>query len=312
MKNNTVVTAGDANYLWGLFLLVASMRKAGMDEPVMIGTKKFDARCERVMKQLGAVTLTSLDAASHNLTCHKAEVMLQADTEFVTWADSDALFSGDCSALMPPPDHSRIHVRRRTPAEMPGAFPKPYDLNEILPQWQKDVAAVAGQDPGEPEPPQTFETFQSCSACFLSVARDREKFLQVWHRMMMNLPSNDTGVVNRSLKCYHQLDESCLNATLRYLEGAPEVTETYRMDKDLAHLFVHFCGRPKPWVFWVPSALRHYDATLAVVEWARAEKLELPGEVPPAFRSGPLAKRLAFATARPREFLFKLRRKILG
>ena len=32
MKNNTVVTAGDINYLWGIFLLIASMRKNGMDE----------------------------------------------------------------------------------------------------------------------------------------------------------------------------------------------------------------------------------------------------------------------------------------
>ena len=36
MKNNTIVTAGDRNYLWGLFLLIASLRKNGMDEPVMI------------------------------------------------------------------------------------------------------------------------------------------------------------------------------------------------------------------------------------------------------------------------------------
>lgn len=308
MKNNTVVTAGDANYLWGLFLLIASMRRSGMDEPALVGTKKFDARCERVLKQLGDVEFTSLDDASHNLTCHKAEVMLKAKTEYVTWADSDALFSGNCSDLMPPPDHDHIHVRRRTPPEMPGAFPPPYDLNEILPTWKRDVEKTGGTS--SPVAVPNPDSFCSCSACFLSLARDRERFLDVWHRMMMALPANDTGVVNFGLKCYHQLDESCLNATLLYLDGAPTVTDVYRMDKDPAHLFVHFCGRPKPWVFWVPSALRHYESTLAVVDWALENRLELPGPVPASLRRGAFEKRLAFAGARPREFLFKVRRKL--
>jgi hypothetical protein len=30
-QDNTIVTIGDIHYLWGLFLLVASARKAGME-----------------------------------------------------------------------------------------------------------------------------------------------------------------------------------------------------------------------------------------------------------------------------------------
>jgi hypothetical protein len=307
MKNNTVVTAGDSNYLWGLFLLVASMRKSGMDEPVLVGTKKFDARCEKVLKQFGDVAFHSLDNASHNLTCHKAEVMMKAGTEYVTWADSDALFSGNCSEFLAPPDHAKIHVRRRSAAEMPGAFPPPYDLNEILPVWKSDVEAVCGEPSDMSLRPSDF---RSCSACFLSFARDQERFLDVWHRMMMRLPAGDAGVVNRALKFYHQLDESCLNATLLYSPGAPEVTETYRLDKELSRLFVHFCGRPKPWVFWIPSSLRHYDATVSIVDWAIREKLELPGPVPAPFRTGAASRSLAFLGARPREFVYKARRKL--
>ena len=53
MKNNTVVTAGGINYLWGLFMLIASMRKSGMDEPVLVGAHNFTPEAEAVLKQFG-------------------------------------------------------------------------------------------------------------------------------------------------------------------------------------------------------------------------------------------------------------------
>lgn len=308
MKNNTVVTAGDSNYLWGLFLLLASMRRTGMDEPVLIGTKRFDERCRRVLEQFGDVRFHSLDDARHNLTCQKAAMMLEVDNEYVTWADSDGLFSGNVSELLPPPDHAHIHVRRRKPDEMPGAFPPAYSLSEILPRWRKDVGEVLGRDLGSSPTIPDFEHFQSVSACFLSVARDREEFLQTWHAMLMRLPEGDTGVTDRSLACYHQLDESCLNAVLQNLPNAPVITDVYRMDKDEARLFVHFCGRPKPWVAWIPSALRHYESTLQVVEWAQEQKLELPSEIPPSLcrKNGELLKKIAPMT----DLVYKIRRKL--
>ena len=53
--DNTICTAGDHNYLWGLFLLIASMRRFGMDEPVIVGTKGFTDRDRRVLEQFGGV-----------------------------------------------------------------------------------------------------------------------------------------------------------------------------------------------------------------------------------------------------------------
>ena len=143
MENNTICTAGDHNYLWGLFLLIASMRRFGMDEPVIVGTKGFTDRDRRVLEQFGGVRLVSLDHADHSLTCHKAEVMLAAESGYVTWADSDAMFKGNCSNLLLPPDVAQIRVRRRCAAEMPGAFPKGHDLAHILPTWRRDVADAA-------------------------------------------------------------------------------------------------------------------------------------------------------------------------
>ena len=310
MENNTICTAGDHNYLWGLFLLIASMRRFGMDEPVIVGTKGFTDRDRRVLEQFGGVRLVSLDHADHSLTCHKAEVMLAAESGYVTWADSDAMFKGDCSALLLPPDADAIRVRRRCAEEMPGAFPKGYDLRRILPAWRKDVATAAGLDaaalPGVTE--RFVASFRSCSACYLSLARSQERFLLVWHALMMRLPKGDAGVVDRSLASYHQLDESCLNACLAFLPGAPKVTETYGLDRDPERIYLHFIGRPKPWEGWTPRSARHIEAVVSTVEWAVAEGLELPSGVPSSLRRD----RLAFnrATARWSELWFKAKRRL--
>lgn len=308
--DNTICTAGDHNYLWGLFLLIASMRRFGMDEPVIVGTKGFTDRDRRVLEQFGGVRLVSLDHADHSLTCHKAEVMLAAESGYVTWADSDAMFKGNCSNLLLPPDVAQIRVRRRCAAEMPGAFPKGYDLRRILPAWRKDVAAAAGLDaaalPGVTE--RFVASFRSCSACFLSVARSRERFLRTWHTLMMRLPKGDAGVVDKSLVAYHQLDESCLNAVLAFLPDAPRVTETYGLDRDPERTYLHFIGRPKPWEGWTPRSARHIETVVSTVEWAVAEGLELPSGVPPPLRRNRLA--LHRATARWNELWFKARKRL--
>ena len=306
MKENTVVTCGDINYLWGLFLLIGSMRKSGMREKVLVGTRKFDARAERVLKQFGGVELTPVEENGYSLTCMKANVMLRAKTEIVTWADSDAIFTGNCSGYLAPLNDHEIHVRRRGAAEMPGAFPAKYDRAAILDTWRRDIASLA---PARPREAVKTEDFRSCSACFLSVARDEELFLSTWDRLMMTaLPAHNVGVVDKSLEFYHQLDESCLNATLEFLDGAPRVSDVYRLDKDRDAYFVHFIGRTKPWVAWVPRAARSIDVTCAIVDWAKTEKLELPGKVPFALESAhkSLCRRLAPAT----EIFFKVRRKL--
>lgn len=307
---NTICTAGDSHYLWGLFLLVASMRRHGMKEPVLAGVKGFSPHDARVLEQFDGVRLMSLDHADHSLTCHKAEVMMKADSDFVTWADSDAMFKGNCSDLLVPPDEGMIRVRRRSAPEMPGAFPRRYDLNTILPTWREDVASVL-RDQGleaDPPPPPAVPDFLSCSACYLSLARSQDRFLRVWHEMMMRLPKGNVGVVDRSLACYHQLDESCLNACLTFMPGAPQVTEVYGLDRDPERIYLHFIGRPKPWEGWTRNAIRHFDTVVSTVEWAKREGLELPGPVPRCLDRNHEAGTRFFV--RWTELWFKIRRRL--
>ena len=283
----TIATAGDARYLWGLFLLVASARKAGMDVPFLVGTRGFSPRDSRVLAGLGGVEQLPLDGSRRSLTCLKSEVMLAARTPFVVWADSDAFFTGDVSDMLLPGREEEIHFRLRAPDEMPSAFPPRRFGGDgravppaVLDAWRADVRAVAGSAREAPRYATTG------SGCFLALSLARHRpFLEIWDALQKRvLPDRDVGVVDRSLAHYHQLDESTLNACLQFVPDAPRVQDVFRMDKDRERLFVHFIARPKPWEGWTRRALRFFGAYVSVVEWAEASGLELPGPLPPCLR----------------------------
>ena len=285
--NNTIVTIGDINYIWGIFLLIASARKSGMKEPFLVGVKGFNPEAERILRQFGDVKVVSLDGNIRSLTCLKAHVMLQADAEFVTWADSDAFFTGNVSDILAPSSPNEIHFRLRAPDEMPGAF-KGHTFGEdgrsipkaVLDVWRRDIMDIAGEARDEAR----HRTSGSACFCSFSMARFR-RFAEIWHELQLKvLPDRDVGVVDKSLLYYHQLDESTLNACLNFVVDAPRVQDVYRMNKERDRLFVHFISRPKPWEGWTRRSFRFFDEYVSVAEWAAAEGLDLPGEMPGSLR----------------------------
>jgi len=281
MKNNTIITAGDRNYLWGIFLMIASLRKNGMDEPVIVGTKGFDSEAAAVLTGMGDVRLFPLDDFRRSLTCCKAMVMLQAGSDYITWVDSDGFFTGNCSARLIPESPDQIHIRMRSAEEQPQAF-KGYTYGEDGHQIPQAVLKVWKENIGGLDSPRIP---RSCSACFLSVHRNARPFLEKWHEQMMTvLPAGNVGVVDRSLKYYHQLDESVLNSCLAFFPQAPRVSDTYRLNKDPNELFIHFIGQPKPWQGWTPSSIRHFDRYVSVVEFAQSQGWQMPGKIPASLK----------------------------
>ena len=292
-SDNTIVTIGDINYLWGIFMLIASARKAGMREPFLVGAKDFDAQADRVLTQLGGVRVVSLNEDKRSLACMKPGVMLQADTEYVTWADSDAFFTGDVSELLPPGSPDEVHFRLRSAAEMPDAF-KGCKLgqgaslipDDIAAVWRRDVERIAGSAADSVR----YATTGSSCFCSLSLARHR-KFIEIWDALQDKvLPDRNVGVVDKSLRYYHQLDESTLNACLNFVPDAPSVQKVFKMDKDREHLFVHFIARPKPWIGWTKRAFRFFDEYVAVAAWAEEQGYELPGPMPDCLKPGNRSK----------------------
>ena len=305
MKNNTVVTAGDINFLWGIFLLIASMRKAGMDEPVLVGAYNFTPEAEDVLTQLGDVTIFTLKDIDHSLTCYKPLVMQQTETEYITWIDGDGFFIGNCSKRLPPLSPDEIHIRMRQPEENSQAF-RGYEYGEdarsipkaVLDAWKADV----GSD-SEPRIP------RNCVACSFSIHRSATPFLRKWDEQMMKvLPAGNVGVVDHTLKYYHMLDESVLNSVLCFYSGAPRVSDSYRLDKDPNELFGHFGGAPKPWIGWAPHSFKHFDKYTAVADWAVGQGYKLPGPLP--FSLDPKHKTMCRLLQHPVYFNMKLKRRL--
>ena len=277
MKNNTVVTVGDINYLWGLFMLIASMRKSGMDEPVLVGAHKFTPEAEEILKQLGDVTIYTLKDVDRSLTCYKPTVMKDVGTEYITWIDGDGFFSGNCSEYLPPLSPDEIHIRMRGPEENAGAFDG-YRYGEDGRSIPKAVLAAWKSDVGSDLEPRIS---RNCVASSFSIHRSAIPFLQKWHEQMNKvLPAGNVGVVDHTLKYYHMLDESVLNSVLCFYSGAPRVSDTYRLDKDRNAFFGHFGGFLKPWNAWTPYWFRHFDAYTSVADWAIKQGFKLPGPLP--------------------------------
>ena len=303
---NTIATIGDMNYLWGIFLLVASARKAGMREPFIVGAKDFTRRAESVLEQLGGVSFVRLDGATRSLACYKPHVMLKAATPFATWADSDAFFTGDVSDILPPADPDGMHFRLRAPDELPGlawrrrfggdgrSVPQP-----VLDAWRRDVEETAGGATAAPR----FTT--TGPSCFMSLSLERHRsFLESWRDLQEKvLPHRNVGVVDASLEFYPQLDESALNACLMFLPDAPRVQDRFMLDKERDRLFVHFIAQPKPWQGWTKRAFRFFDEYVAVVEWAAAQGYELPAPAPYCLKSSgklPMRALIPWMTAKPK------------
>lgn len=283
MKNNTIVTIGDLNYLWGIFLLICSMRKNGMDEPVLVGTSGFAPEAVKILTQLDDVTVFPLENVERSLTCYKPLVMLQAQTEYITWADGDGYFSGNCSELLIPRREDEIHIRMRSADENRRAFRGRIDQGE--PGWTIPRAVLDAWRADTGMPPSSASGIgRSCSACFLSVHRSARPFLRKWHEQMEKvLPTGNTGVVDRSLKYYHQLDESVLNSLLAFSPLAPRIAPEYRMDKFVDARFIHFVGIPKPWENWSCRTFRHFDTYTSVAAYALDRGFRLPGNGMPPF-----------------------------
>jgi len=284
MKSNTIVTVANRGYLWGVFLLIASMRRSGMDEPVLVYGSGFRDGDARILEALGSVRTVFAGEAERSLTCSKAEAMLQADTEFVTWVDCDGFFTGNVSELLPPPSPDEIHIRMRSAEENVRAFANHRFGDDgrsfpkaVLECWRRDVPGAApGAVPANP---------RGCSACLFSLHRSHRDFLEAWRDQMVRvLPAGNVGVVDRRLPYYHQLDESVLNSLLCFLPGAPKVTKEYRLDKDPDRLFVHFVCHPKPWAGWTFASYPRYDRYLEVVDYVLRSGLELPGPLPFSLR----------------------------
>ena len=90
MKNITIVSACDRNFLWGAYLLAASSARFLPQTPVHILQTGFNDADKQLLEQFPTVKVLSLpDNDPRNVANRKSEALLSADTDFVAWLDAD-------------------------------------------------------------------------------------------------------------------------------------------------------------------------------------------------------------------------------
>jgi hypothetical protein len=275
---NTIVMSSNSKYVWGVWLLIASMRKSLMNEQVIVLADKYSEHDISVLKQFGDVNIVDNSSdSSRNLTCSKPDAMMLADTEYVTWVDCDGIFAGNCSEYLTV-EQDYIHARLRGRQENNMVFAGRYHDGDEYGSIPKHILNIWGDDVGENSSP----ALETCvTACFISLHRKYRFFLEKWRDQINKvLPKDNVGVCDKRSTAYFQTDESVLNSLLCFGKDMPEPAPTFKLDKDPNAFYIHFAYMPKPWQMWNDYTIKHFDRTVEIVEWAVANGYETPSTIP--------------------------------
>ena len=298
----TVVTAGDENFAWGTYLLVASMRMNGMRHPVIVGAMDWPEHMKRLVTSLGGVTIRELARDRRCVTCQKPMLMNldEIETDWVCWADSDAIFIGDCGEWLSGDSPDEISIRMYDPP------PADFTL-ENLEVWRRDVERFCGKA----RPASMYDT--RANAPFITIHRKWRPFLARWQNQIEKVLPPDVEILMKKKSPYFQTDESVLGSLLCFDPDAPKVTSSYKADGrvDPSRYFAHFAYNPKPWQMWNSHTLRWLDDATRLAKWLVDGGFVKHGELPRPLRSGWIpAYRLAAPAAPWVWRAMKLRRRL--
>ena len=273
--NTTIVTAGDREFAWGVLLLVASMRRNGMEHPVVVGAMNWTQEMKRRLLTLGGVTIRELPPTRMCLTCQKPALMSCDDvkTDWICWADGDGMFIGDCSEWLTGDSPDEIVIRRCDP-------PPPDFTSENLEIWRQDITRHFG----EALPESRYDT--RFNAPFIVINRKNIPFLKRWECQIGNVLPPDVEIIMKKGSAYFQTDESVLGSLLCLDPKAPRVADYFRSNGsvDPNRYFAHFAYNPKPWRMWNSFSSKYHDAVMQVVDWLIAEKTVRYSDLPLALR----------------------------
>lgn len=285
----TIVTACDLNFLWGVFLLVASIHKEGLPVKVLFVQVGFDSDTEQYISQFPSVQVSRDDSDDpYSLNNRKAKAMLLADSDYVAWMDADCFVAGWIGDLLEPLN-GQLQARMRKPDENATVFDRYYepgDKHGSIPQWVLDRWR---QDVGDNSSPRHDTTCPS--NCFV-IHRDFMPFIELWDSHIRKFVNPTIkGAIDRENPAYWMTDESVLNSLLVFSSKAPDPSR-YRLDNVDAGHIVHFIGSPKPWIGWTRRFLYCLPKVFDLIEWLDKEGFRVPPVPPSLLRDRALFSRM--------------------
>ncbi|MGZ0655059.1 hypothetical protein ACWPKS_05575 [Coraliomargarita sp. W4R72] len=289
MKDCTIVSAADSHYFWGLLLLTASIRRAGLKCPVHLLVRDFAEDQIASLKALGDVSIEEMDSSNRRNPCTWKPVALQgAQTEYIAWMDADCLVIGDISRSLKPVN-GEFQIRVRDDAENANAYRKLYAQGEAHGPVPAAVLATWQQDVGERLQPQLKTAV--VTNCFV-FHRRHLSFIEQWQQQIEKvLPFVDGGVVNHKQAAYFMTDESVFSSLLSFGSSAPPIAD-FQLDKIPQSHVAHFGVKPKPWEGWAQPTWYAYDAVMDTIDYALQHCPELPALPPSLQRSQKLRSKV--------------------
>lgn len=272
--NKTVVTACDSNYIWGAFLLIASLCYSEVKSyKKVLGIMLTDDEQELLTQFPDTEVINSNRISDKSVCLMKPHAMQTAETDIICWMDSDCIVTGDVTDLIEAKD-GEIQIRFRSLEENAGVYRNYYGRNDEIGLIPQKVLDVWKSDVDDLEHPQIITVGQT--NCFV-ITKNTMDFVDLWQiHMGKVIVDNALQVYDKKSIGYFMTDESALNSLMAFSSKAPKVKE-YLFDQDEDKLLVHFGLNPKPWVHWTKVALPYYDLTLEIIDWC----LEMGYKVPP-------------------------------
>ena len=273
MSDITIVSACDRNYLWGAYLLAASVARFTPGVRMQHLQIGFTPEDTRLLTQFPNVRVLPLaDNDPRNVANRKAEALLSADTDYVAWLDADCMIIGDVSQLLVPPN-GEFQIRMREPWENAWVWRDHYEGDEprggipraVLQKWREDV--------GQLDAPQVNTT--CVTNCFV-LHRRHLPIVREWKSQIAKvIPPAYAGVVDRRSPAYFMTDESVLSSLLAFSKAAPPIGEM-RLNRDPKAHVAHFGSNPKPWLRWRYGVWYCHRHVLDLLDWARATGYQTP------------------------------------
>jgi len=265
MKNLTIVSACDRNFLWGAYLLAASAARFLPETPVHILQIGFTDDDKKLLEQFPTVKVLPLaDNDPRNVANRKSEALLSADTEYVAWLDSDCMVVGDITEFLIP-TNGEFQIRLREPWENAWVWRNHYAPGEatgglpksVLDKWQTDV--------GQRTVPLVNTT---CVTNAFVLHRRHLDFIRQWKSQIAKvIPPAHAGVVDNRNPAYFMTDESVMSSLLVFSDIAPTAA-AFRLDREPARHVAHFGANPKPWKQWRLHLWYCYPHIQSLLDWA--------------------------------------------
>jgi hypothetical protein len=278
---NTIVTACDRNYLWGAYILVASLRIGGSKDPIHVLADGFTDEDKVLLEQFKDVEVFDVVEKTHHcMALQKPDAILTADTELISWIDSDCMIIGNVDHLFRS-DCNRFQIRTRDEAEVAEQYSRLYFDSDIIGEVPRRILDCWKGDIGERQEPLLKQSV--VDNCFV-LNRGHIPFIKKWKRQMINVLSESSGLVDRQNEAYFMSDESVITSLLAFADDAPCISE-YQFDRDPNSYLVHFSLSPKPWQAWTRNSFRFYNQLMELLFKASEQGYKMPAK-PFSLREG--------------------------